>query len=57
MTSSSSASTPSVTGSEERRQHVRIVFHTHAHLRSGDWQSEVEVLDISFKGALLRLPT
>ena len=56
MTLSPNASTPAATSGGERRQHARIAFHTRAHLRTGDRQSDVEVLDISFKGALLRLP-
>ena len=60
MTSSSPASTPSerapATSGEERRQHARIAFHTAARLGVGERQIAVAVLDISLKGALLRLP-
>ena len=42
--------------SEERRQHARIAFHTAARLGVGDRHVAVAVLDISLKGALLRLP-
>ena len=59
MTSSPNASIPPETGATngcERRLHARIAFHTRAHLRTGALQREVEVLDISLKGALLRLP-
>ena len=63
MTPSPNASLPPVTSATnatngfERRQHARIAFRTRARLRTGDWQSEAEVLDISLKGALLRLLT
>ena len=57
MPPSSNASTLPVSSSGERRQHARIAFHTLARLRTGERQSEVEVLDISLKGALLRLPS
>ena len=57
MTPSPTASTPTENSGCERRQHARIAFHTRARLRTGERQFEVEVLDISLKGALLRLPT
>ena len=57
MTPSSNESTPPVSSGEERRQHARIAFRTLARLLTGERQGEVEVLDISLKGALLRLPS
>lgn len=41
---------------DERRQHARIAFHAPARLVLGERNLEVVVLDLSFKGALIRLP-
>ena len=49
-----SSSTPNT--AEERRQHARITFHTPAQLEAAGVRSAVAVLDISLKGALVRLP-
>ena len=38
----------------ERRQFTRIHFRTNARLRLSDVQADVEVVDISLKGALVR---
>lgn len=38
----------------ERRQFTRIQFRTNARLRLGDAEADVEVVDISLKGALVR---
>ncbi|MCP5267908.1 MAG: PilZ domain-containing protein [Zoogloeaceae bacterium] len=40
-----------------RRQFSRIAYHSPAELITGKRQDKVVVLDISLKGALLRLPT
>lgn len=40
----------------ERRLHTRIAFRTPAQLLIGDATSQVAVLDISLKGALIGLP-
>ncbi len=42
--------------SEERRHFSRVPYHTEARLEGPDGTFSVEVLDISMKGALLRLP-
>ena len=42
--------------SDDRRHHLRITFHTTAHLLFGDRRIEVKVLDLSLKGALIQLP-
>lgn len=39
-----------------RRQFSRIAFHAPAELVTGHGQSDVVVLDLSLKGALVRLP-
>ncbi|MFT3848049.1 MAG: PilZ domain-containing protein [Propionivibrio sp.] len=41
---------------EDRRHHSRIAFHTSAHLVFGSQRIEVEVLDLSLKGALIQMP-
>lgn len=41
----------------ERRQHTRISFQTPAQLAFAGGQCAVVVVDISLKGALIRLPT
>lgn len=41
---------------DDRRQFSRIAFHTPARLDSTDSRIDVVVLDISLKGALIRLP-
>jgi hypothetical protein len=41
---------------DERRQYSRIAFAAPAHLLLGEQVLRVEVLDLSLKGALLRLP-
>jgi len=41
---------------DERRQHARIAFHTPARLVFGELTLDVVVLDLSLKGALIRLP-
>ena len=41
---------------DERRQHTRIAFHAPARLVFGERSLEVVVLDLSLKGALIRLP-
>jgi hypothetical protein len=41
---------------DERRQHTRIAFHTPARLVFPNHSLDVVVLDISLKGALIRLP-
>ena len=41
---------------EERRQHSRIAFHSPASLEFSDHTTKVVVVDISLKGALIRLP-
>ncbi|HJW25702.1 MAG TPA: PilZ domain-containing protein [Rhodocyclaceae bacterium] len=38
----------------ERRQFTRIQFRTNARLRLSDAQADVEVVDLSLKGALVR---
>ena len=40
----------------ERRLHSRIVFHTPAHLFVGEDVFKVQIIDISLKGALVKLP-
>lgn len=42
---------------DERRHHSRIVFHTPAMFVSPEESREVSVIDISLKGALIRLQT
>jgi len=42
--------------SEERRRHFRISFASAAHLLVKDAEFPVEVLDLSLKGALVRMP-
>ena len=49
-----SPSTPDATA--ERRQHARIAFHTPAQLELAGVLHAVVLLDISLKGALIRLP-
>jgi hypothetical protein len=41
---------------DERRQHARIAFHAPARLVLGERSLDVVVLDLSLKGALIRLP-
>ena len=41
---------------DERRQHARIAFHAPARLVLGESSLEAVVLDLSLKGALIRLP-
>jgi hypothetical protein len=41
---------------DERRQHSRIAFHTPAKLVFPNHSIDVVVLDISLKGALIKLP-
>lgn len=41
---------------DERRHHARIAFQTPARLVLGERTLEVVVLDLSLKGALIRLP-
>ena len=41
---------------DERRQHSRIAFHSRATLAFADHSLDVVVLDLSLKGALVRLP-
>ena len=41
---------------DERRQHARIAFHAPARLILGERSLDVVVLDLSLKGALIRLP-
>lgn len=41
---------------DERRQHARIAFQAPAQLVLGERSLEVGVLDLSLKGALIRLP-
>lgn len=41
---------------DERRLHTRIAFHAPARLVFGARRLEVVVLDLSLKGALIRLP-
>ena len=43
--------------SQERRQYSRIAFHAPAELILSDRNVDVVVLDLSLKGALIRLPT
>ena len=40
----------------ERRQHARIAFHTPASLVFADRTVDVVVVDLSLKGALIRVP-
>ena len=54
--SNATPSRPAAPRGDERRQHARIAFHTAARLVFGERHVEVAVLDISLKGALLRLP-
>ena len=42
--------------SEERRQYSRIAFHAPARLVFSDRALDIVVLDLSLKGALIRLP-
>ncbi len=42
--------------SANRRQFARIAFHSPAELTTGDGHDDVTVLDLSLKGALVRLP-
>lgn len=42
--------------SNERRHYSRVAFHSPAQLRFGEQAIDVAVLDLSLKGALLRLP-
>lgn len=42
--------------SDERRQFSRIAFHSPAELTTGHRHDQVVVLDLSLKGALLRMP-
>lgn len=42
--------------SNERRHHSRIAFHAPAQLVAADGKLDVVLLDISLKGALVRLP-
>ena len=42
--------------SNERRHYSRIAFHSAAHLILADRNIEVVVVDLSLKGALVRLP-
>lgn len=42
--------------SSNRRQFARIAFHAPAELVTGQTHDEVVVLDLSLKGALVRLP-
>lgn len=39
-----------------RRQFARIAFHAPAELTTGQGQDDVTILDLSLKGALIRLP-
>jgi hypothetical protein len=55
MTSFLPASTPPST-TDERRQHLRIAFQAPAQLVLASGRIDVAVLDISLKGALVRLP-
>ena len=41
---------------DERRQHARIAFHTPASLVFTDHTVDVVIVDLSLKGALIRLP-
>lgn len=41
---------------EERRHHSRIAFHAPATLSFVEHRTEVVILDLSLKGALIRLP-
>lgn len=41
---------------QERRHFARVPYHTAARLEGPDGAHNVEVLDISMKGALLRVP-
>lgn len=41
---------------EERRHHSRIAFHAPATLSLAERRDEVVVIDLSLKGALIRLP-
>jgi len=41
---------------DERRQHTRIAFQSPARLALADRIADVVVLDLSLKGALIRLP-
>ncbi|MBL0166678.1 MAG: PilZ domain-containing protein [Propionivibrio sp.] len=41
---------------DERRHHARIAFHAPARLVLGERTLDVVVLDLSLKGALIRLP-
>ena len=41
---------------DERRQHSRIAFHSRATLAFANHSLDVVVLDLSLKGALVRLP-
>ncbi len=43
--------------SNERRHYSRIAFHSPAHLILPDRNQEVVVVDLSLKGALVRLPS
>lgn len=42
--------------SEDRRHHSRITFHTPVHLTLDGTPIEAELLDISLKGALVKVP-
>lgn len=42
--------------STERRHHIRIAFDTPAQLSTPEQRCDVQVLDLSFKGALVALP-
>lgn len=44
------------TAPEDRRHHSRITFHTSAHLDFDGLRTEVRILDLSLKGALIQLP-
>lgn len=53
---SNTPSMPAAPSGDERRLHARIAFHTAARLGFAGRTVDVAVLDISLKGALLRLP-
>jgi hypothetical protein len=54
---SGAASTATPASRDERRLHTRIAFHTPAQLLIGEQTTAVVVLDLSLKGALIRLPS
>jgi hypothetical protein len=55
-TPSTTVSTTFPAGGDERRQHSRIAFQAPARLVLGAAPIDVVVLDLSLKGALIRLP-